>query len=230
MILVGAALLGGALWWRGMADRAAALPTAPSPVAEIAPPAEGAPAGRQPPRRPMREARGEPTSHLRPSVGAPEPQTQPTHELGIKAYAQAVEAGDENPGEKAFRADAREFFNYNAKLAGEKAAREGITLEELEELTYMGTLAMHLRRWDAVEQVLGHELSAEDQALGNDLIFTASNAMKASIRGQVASGASVEERWKTIREQQVSFIGKYRAITKLSPEEYDMLLALPFMN
>jgi hypothetical protein len=167
----------------------------------------------------------------RPSEGAPpEPEAPPTHEPGIKAYAQAVQAGEENPGEKAFRADAREFFNHNAKLAEEKAAREGITLEELEELTYMGTLAMHLRRWDVVEQVLGHELSAETRALGDEFIFKASDTLKASLRGQVASGASVEERWKTIRAQQASFIEKYQAITKLSPEAFDLLLALPFMN
>lgn len=174
--------------------------------------------------------RGHQVPTVRPTVGAPEPESLPTHELGIKAYAQAVEAGDENPGEKAFRADAKEFFLYNAKLAEERAAQEGITMEELEELTYMGALAMHIRRWDVVEQMLGHPMSPEDRAAGDDLIFAASNELKATIRGQVASGASAEERWKVIRAQQASFIEKYKAITKLSAENYDTLLALPFIN
>jgi hypothetical protein len=159
---------------------------------------------------------------------AHEPEALPTHEYGVKAYAQAVKAGEKNPGEKAFRADAQAFFEHNAQLAEEKAAREGISLEELEELTYMGTLAMHLRNWDAVEQVLGHELSAEDRKLGDALIFSASNEFKTAIRGHVAKGDSVEARWATIRTQQESFIEKYKAITKLSPEDYDNLLASPY--
>jgi len=226
VVLLGAAL-GGMLWWRGRAEPVA-LPL--SPPAEVAPPVEAAPAVRPSPREPTTERHGDQQPAVRPSVGAPEPVALPTHELGIKAYAKALEAGDENPGEKAFRADAKEFFNYNAKMAEERAAKEGITMEELEELTYMGVLAMHIRRWDVVEQMLGQELSPETRALGDDLIFAASDELKATIRGQVASGASAEERWKVIRAQQASFIEKYRAFTKLSPEKYDTLLALPFME
>jgi hypothetical protein len=202
-----------------------------APPEGLAPPAEAARGARSGQEVPGKEVHGDPGRTRRPSEGAPrEPEAPPTHELGIKAYKQAVEAGEENPGEKGFRADAREFFNYNTKLAEEKAAREGITMEELEELTYMGTLAMHLRRWDAVEQMLGHGLPAETRELGDELIFKASDTMKASIRGQVASGVPVEERWKTIRAQQASFIEKYQALTKLSPEAFDTFLALPFMN
>jgi hypothetical protein len=159
-----------------------------------------------------------------------EPAPLKSHEVGAKVYAEAVKAGEKNPGEKAFRADAKAFFEHNADLAEEKAAKEGITVDELGELTYMGLLAMHLRRWDAVEQVAQQELSPEVRKLGDELIASASDDLKAEIRGQVARGDSVDARWEAIRQHQSNFVQKYQAITKISPENYDLLLSLPFVQ
>lgn len=158
------------------------------------------------------------------------PAALPSHEAGTRVYAEAVAAGDKTPGEKAFRADAEAFFEFNGDLGEEKAAKEGITTDELKELTYMGLLAMHIRRWEEVERVTGKTLSDEARAQGDALIFSASNELKAAIRGQVAKSESPEVRWETIRKLQASFVEKYRAITQVSPEDFDRLLAVPFQN
>jgi hypothetical protein len=183
------------------------------------------------PRGRSRDALGPPRDgkEARERLRTRAPEAPKSHEVGAKVYAEAVQAGEKNPGQKAFRADAKAFFEHNADLAEEKAAREGITLDELEELTYMGLLAMHLRRWDEVAQVAGHEISAEDRQRGDDLITSASNELKAKIREQVGKGASADDRWGTIRQLQTSFVERYQEITKISPENYDLLLALPFM-
>jgi hypothetical protein len=218
--LVGLVTAGGLLWWRGGKP---AAPPARATVSERAtPPPRTAPRDALAPPRDGREAR----ERLRTRA----PEAPRTHEIGAKVYAEAVQAGEKNPGQKAFRADAKAYFEHNAELAEEKAAREGITLDELEELTYMGLLAMHLRRWDEVAQVAGHELSAEDRRLGDELISSASNELKAKIREQVQKDASADDRWAAIQQMQASFVDKYQAITKISPQNYDLLLSLPFMS
>jgi hypothetical protein len=93
----------------------------------------------------------------------------------------------------------------------------------------MGLLAMHIRRWDAVEQVTRRELTAEERARGDELVFAASNELKAAIRAHVAKGEPAEARWETIRKFQASFVERYRSIVKISPEDYDRLLSQPFV-
>lgn len=219
MVLVGLAVAGGLLWWRGGDKPAAALPERAMPSERAAPPTRAARQALGPPRD-GREAR----ERLRSRA----PEAPQTHEVGAKVYAEAVKAGEKNPGEKAFRADAKAFFEHNADLAQERAEQEGINLDELSELTYMGLLAMHLRRWDEAAQVAGQELSPEDRQRGDELIFSASNDLKAAIRDQVAKGASADARWETIRKQQTSFVEKYQAITRMSPENFDLFLSMPF--
>ncbi|XXX78007.1 hypothetical protein WMF30_04440 [Sorangium sp. So ce134] len=181
--------------------------------------------GPSPAREPERLSRTVPARGLSP---AREPERLPDGDRGAAAYAKALAAGDERPGEEAFRADAEAFFEHNLEMAEEKAAREGLTLAELQELTTMGALAMHLQRWEAVEQVLGRELSAETRELAEKRIFSASDELKAAIRRQVAAGEPVAARWATIREVEARFLDEYRAITGLSPAQYDALLALPY--
>ncbi|WP_437756145.1 hypothetical protein [Sorangium sp. So ce1389] len=161
-------------------------------------------------------------------VPEPEPEPLPDGDRGATIYAAAIMAGDKNPGEKAFRADSEAFFEHNLGMAQEKAAREGITLAELQELTYLGNLAMHLMRWEAVAEVLGHDVPAEARERAEKLIFSASEELKATIRRQVAEGKPAEARWATIRAIEARLVDEYRAITGLSPEQLDALLALPY--
>jgi hypothetical protein len=218
-VAVTVAAAGGILWWRSRAGGGAS--TAPK-----APPRAAAPAGASRPAALPALPSG---ADERNRTMSRAPAGLQTHEVGIQTYADAVAAGEKNPGEKAFRADALAFFEFNGDLGEEKAAKEGVTLDELKELTYMGLLAMHVRRWDAVERLTGRELSPEEQVKGDELVFSASNALKAAIREHVAKGDAPEARWETIRKHQASFIEQYKALVKISPEDYDRLLAVPFL-
>lgn len=217
---MGIAVAGGVLWWRtrqasetvAESAGAAARSTRPAPDRAARPGATPTADGAAERNRRLSRA----------------PASLQSHEIGAKVYADAVAAGEKNPGEKAFRADALAYFEYNGDLAEEKAGREGITTDELKELTYLGLLAMHVRRWDEVAQVTRRELTDEQRTKGDELVFSASNALKAAIREQVAKGATAEARWETIRKQEASFLDKYKAIVGISPEDYDRLLSLPF--
>ena len=206
------AAAGGVLWWRARSDSdAAAKPSGPAAAARPG----GLPA--------LIDGASE-----RNRARARQPAALPSHELGAKVYAEAVAAGEKNPGEKAFRADAQAFFDHNTDLADERATAEGITFDELKELTFLGLLAMHIRRWDAVSQVTGRELTADERARGDELVFSASNELKAAIRAHVAKGDSAEARWETIRKLEASFLEKYKAHVGITPEGFDRLLSLPF--
>jgi hypothetical protein len=216
------AAAGGLLWWRG-GDRAAAPPVRTEPTESALPRARTAPPGAP---RQGADAR----ERLRTRAPVPEPEALKSHEIGVKVYAEAVKAGEKNPGEKAFRADSKAFFELNAQLAEERAAKEGISVDELDELTYLGLLAMHLRRWDDAAQVAEHEISPEDRQRGDELIFSASNELKAAIREHVKNGDPPEARRATIRKLEASFIEKYQALTKMSPQNFDLFLSLPFTD
>jgi hypothetical protein len=215
VLALGLAAAGGVLWWRARSDAAtgAAAPAARVPAAAERPEARGS----------VADGAAERNRRL-----SRQPSRLPTHELGAKVYADAVAAGEPNPGEKAFRADALAFYDHNTELGDEKAAREGVTVDELKELTVLGLVAMHLRRWNAVTQVTGRELTADERARGDELVFSASKELKAAIREHVAKGDSSEARWATIRKLQASFVERYKALVKISDADYDRLLAQPF--
>jgi hypothetical protein len=217
-LAVGIAAAGGVLWWRARGGEATAGPAAPAGAAAEA-------RGARPSTLPeLTDGAAERNRRL-----TRQPASLQSHEVGAKTYADAVAAGEKNPGEKAFRADALAFFEHNGDLAEEKAAKEGITTDELKELTYMGLLAMHVRRWDEVARVTRRELTADERARGDELVFSASNELKAAIRAQVAKGEPAQARWETIKKIQASFVDRYKEIVKISPEDYDRLLALPFV-
>ena len=213
MLALGLAVAGGVLWWRTRSDAAASA----------GPPAAAA----ERPEARVSVAEGVAERNRRLSR---QPTMLPTHEVGAKIYADAVAAGEPNPGEKAFRADALAFFDHNAELGEEKAAREGVTVDELKELTVLGLVAMHIRRWDSVARLTGRELSAEDRTRGDELVFSASKELKAAIRDHVAKGDPPEARWATIRKLQTSFVDRYKALVKMSAEDYDRLLAEPYQS
>jgi hypothetical protein len=159
---------------------------------------------------------------------ASQPEALPNHDAGIRAYAEAKKAGDKNPGEKAFRAEAKAFFDHNAAFAADMAQKKGITPGELAELTYLGLLGMSLRRWPLIEEIAGRPLSPEERGRADDLILWASDTLKATLDEQVAKGSTEEARWRLIREHEARFIEQSCAITGLSPEAFDRLLAKGF--
>ena len=148
----------------------------------------------------------------------------PPLEPGIAAHRAAERDGSPRPGEAAFRANADAFVDTNRELAEAKAAAEGITVDELRELTFLGLLAMRLRQWDAVERQLGRPVPPEVRDGADALVFGASDATKATIRAEVARGASESERREVIRSNEDRFVADYLALTGLDAAGYDALL------
>lgn len=214
-LALGLAAAAGVLWWRARDDGAAST----APAAPRAAAAGSAVEDR------VSVAEGVAERNRRLSR---QPTMLPSHQVGAKIYADAVAAGEPHPGEKAFRADALAFFDHNADLGEEKAAREGITVDELKELTVLGLVAMQIRRWDAVSSLIGRELSPDERARGDELVFSASKELKAAIREHVAKGDPPEARWATIHKLQASFIDRYKALVRIDDAGYDRLLAQPF--
>jgi len=214
---VALAAAGGILWWRTRTSPDAAATSAARPGSAAA-----ARSGE------LVSTPDGTAERNRLRARAREPLPLPSHAVGAKVYAEAVAAGDKTPGEKAFRADADAFFAHNLDLAEERAAQEGLTLDEMKELNHLNLLAMHIRRWDEVAHLTGREITAEQRMRGDEIVMTSSNNFKAAIRAHVAKGDSAEVRGETIRKLQAEFIEKFKAHVGISPEDYDRLLAVPF--
>lgn len=127
------------------------------------------------------------------------------------------------PGERALRAEAEVFVRLNAAAAEEKAAREGITVDEIGELTYLGLLAMRIRQWDAVEQQLGYPLPPAIRTEADDLVFASSDVLEATIRTHVARGDPPAVRWASIRDSEDAFVEAYVALVGLDPAGLDAI-------
>lgn len=157
---------------------------------------------------------------------APAPQLPPrAAEIQAEAYAEAKEAGEARPGEKAFRATVDAFMAYNRAFAEAQAREEGITVEEVGELTYLGFMVLQTQRWTEVEEIIGRALTEDERALGAELMQTANSEFKAALRKLVAEGAPEEARWELIRETQERYKREYFALTGMTPEMLDDFLA-----
>lgn len=204
-LVLGFGLAGGlALWRRG----APPPPAQPSPLLHPVRPATPPVEGRDVPRP------------------APDPQLPPDRkQIHSAAYAQAIANGDERPGEKAFRATVDAFVAHNRAFAEAQAAEEKISVAEVHELTYFGFLVLQTQQWPEVEALTGHELGAKERERAESLMHDTNTAFKAALRKLVAEGAPEEARWKLIRETQESYKREYAAITGMTPELLDDLLA-----
>jgi hypothetical protein len=157
---------------------------------------------------------------------APMPEFPPqSSEIQAKAYAEARAAGEARPGDKAFRATVDAFMKYNRAFAEEQARREGITVDEVAELTYFGFLALQTQRWTEVEEIIGRALSEEERIAGEDLLHAANTEFKDALRKLVADGAPQEARWKLIRDTQERYLREYFALTGMTPAALDDFLA-----
>jgi hypothetical protein len=157
---------------------------------------------------------------------APMPELPPrASEIQAKAFAEARAVGDAQPGEKAFRATVDAFMTYNRAFAEEQARTEGVTVEEVSELTYFGLLVLQTQRWGEVEELAGRSLNEEERALGEELMHTANAEFKSGMRKLVADDAPPEARWKLIRDTQARYLREYFALTGMTPALLDDLLA-----
>ena len=157
---------------------------------------------------------------------APDPQLPPNRlQVHSAAYAKAIANGDERPGEAAFRATIDAFMDHNRAFAEARAAEEKISLEEVKELTYFGFLVLQTQQWPEIEALTGHELGEKEREQAANLMHATNSAFKSALRKLVADGVPPEARWSLIRETQERYKREYAAITGMTPELLDDLLA-----
>ena len=140
-------------------------------------------------------------------------------------YREAVARGDKRPGAAAFRAGTDAFFDYNIEFGKAQAAKERLSLEEVKELTYFGFLVMQSQRTDAIEETLGRDLTEEQNALLQNLQMDRNVDFKDTIRQMVADGAAEPARWAYIDQTRDQYMTEYLAITGMTEEQFDMMLA-----
>jgi hypothetical protein len=184
-------------------------------------------AARAPPAAPPTDLRAE--SARGQALARRTKPTPVTPELDVtaasEAYARAVAAGSDAPGAAAFRATTDAYFEYNLELAKQQAAAEGLTLEQVKELTYFGLVVMRARQWGDVEDVLGHELTDDQRAAGDKLVEAAHLDYKETIRASVAAGDDPAARDALIQDTEGRFFAEYYEITGLAAGQFDDLLA-----
>lgn len=145
--------------------------------------------------------------------------------LRLAAYQEALAREEPRPGEQAFRAMVSAFMDHNRTLAEQQAAAEGLTVDEVEELTFLGLMAQESQRWPEVEQLLGGPLDAEKRTQAETMLQELDNDFERSMRDLVAEGGSVEDRWALIRSFQQEYRDRYFELTGMDEDLLDDLLA-----
>jgi len=189
------------------------------------------------------ETGAEPRSEVDVETSEPTPAATPTTSSPTKiprlltggvdrseaelAYARAFKS-QMTPGVAAFRVTTDAYVDYNMEDAKAKAAAEGITVDEVRELTYFGHLALRSQQWQDVQEILGVELSAEQKQNARAVLDGANTDFKAQMRELVKNGASEAERWELIRATQENYLKEYFAVTGLDANMLDRLLGGDF--
>jgi hypothetical protein len=144
--------------------------------------------------------------------------------VGAAAYQRAKDDG-RPPGEAAFRAMIHAFIQYNAKFAEAQAAKEHLTVAEVEELTYFGYLVMATQRLSDVEELTGRTYTDDERARIASLMGAHNEAFKDAMHAAVERSAPEAERWQLIRTTEAAYLDDLRAATGLDAEQLDGLLA-----
>jgi hypothetical protein len=156
----------------------------------------------------------------------PEPQAPPdSARVHANAFARAVAENSARPGEAAFRTTVSAFVRHNEEAATRQAEQEGLTLEEVEELTAFGLMAQESQRWEEVEELVERELSEAERAAGESMLDALNREFKERMRALVAQGASPSERWALIEETQARYREAYYQLTGMNDALFDALLA-----
>lgn len=214
--IAGLALL-ALLGWQALAPRSEP-PT--SAAATPSGPAAGAPeAGPVRPRTPPVPGRDSPPV-------ADEPALPPEADaLRLAAYQEALAREDPRPGEQAFRAMVSAFMEHNAALAEQQAAAEGLSVDEVEALTFLGLMAQESQRWPEVEQLLGGPLDPERRTQAEAMLRELDTDFERSMRDLVAEGGSAEDRWALIHSFEKEYRERYFEVTGMDEDLLDDLLA-----
>lgn len=210
-------------WLAGLAVTAVAVGIV-TVVVKVLDPDPGPPSRRPP--SPMEAVRPrQPPGPNDPKPPRPPEPRMPQLSPAEKAQLAEQVRGKDRPGEAAFRAVSDRYVDENLDLAKRQAQAEGLTLDQVRELTYFGLLVLATQRVPELEAMLGKPLTeAQREALGK-LMQTANAGFREAMRGLVARGGSEEERWTLIRSTEASYQAELFRISGLDAERLDDMLA-----
>jgi hypothetical protein len=132
--------------------------------------------------------------------------------------------GNEHPGASALRAEGDWYCEYNRKAIDEQARREGLTTEEVKELTVLGFAALKTTQPAEVQKVLGRELSPEELNRLGAILSEENESFKKTMRLKVKGGASLEERWRTIQEFESQYVQLLYQTFGITGAQFDQML------
>lgn len=144
---------------------------------------------------------------------------------GLAAYRSALASGAANPGARAMRADSDLFVELNLEQARQQARKEGITVNEVRELTFFSLVAMRSTQPHVVERVLGRKLKPEELKQLAGLVDKTDADIKATIRAQVDQGESPEQRWAAIQTFEKDYQAQFAKLFGMNDQQFDQLLA-----
>lgn len=139
-------------------------------------------------------------------------------------YDQALAEG-KRPGDAAFRRMIAKFMEYNAEFARAKAVKEGLTLAEIEELTYFGFLVMATQQPTEIEDLIGRTLAEDEREQLGQLAEARNQEFSEAMHALVERGAPASERWALIAATESGYRADLFALTGLDDETLDDLLA-----
>lgn len=134
-------------------------------------------------------------------------------------------AGDAHPGARSFRAASDAVIDLNLALAEEKAAKKGLTLEEIRETNYLAMIILRSMQWGLVEEILDRPVDPTEQQWGQDRMAAVNRELNGELRRLVGEGAPVAERMQAIRDATQEYVAGYREAFGMSEAEFDQLLA-----
>lgn len=166
-------------------------------------------------------------SHHHPTKTALAMPQTPVDFLEVKetAFRQAVQNHVPHPAEVALRKSISHYISYNRQFADAQAQAEGISVEEVEELTYFGFLAQATQQWGEVEALLDQAVSEDVRLEASRWLDDLNDTFTDTMRTMVNNGATEPERWRFIRETQQRYLDKYFEITAMNNSLLQDLLA-----
>lgn len=158
------------------------------------------------------------------ALADPEPPPG-ARQLGARAYREALARNEPGPAQAAFRKTVDAFLEHNRQLAREQAEAEGLSIEEVGELTQLGFVVQHTQRWGEVEDMLGEPVDANTRQNAEALMHDLNAEFKTDMRRLVQAGAPEAERWALIRDTRQRYLDTYFDLTGMQEEQLDDLLA-----
>lgn len=164
----------------------------------------------------------------RPTDRSPPPPDEPvaprpTEEMHEEIVERA--RGAARPGITAFRVFSDLYVDHNLDFARRQAEAEGLSLDQVRDLTHFGLLVLATQRVPDVEEMLGKPLTDEQRETLAALMIAANSEFKEKMRALVASGASEADRWNLIRSTQTEYLADFYASTGMTEDLLDDLLA-----